>query len=101
MRRGAAYESDKIETRNSPRIRRYNRYLRLRRDFKTRSTKKGDLHVEICSACHPFFTGNKSWSIPPGRVDRFNKRYGKKQPPSPRIHTALANYKFQPCRRSQ
>ena len=27
--------------------------------FKTRSTKKGDLHVEICSACHPFFTGKQ------------------------------------------
>jgi large subunit ribosomal protein L31 len=46
--------------------------------FKTRSTKKGDLHVEICSACHPFFTGKQKLVDTAGRVDRFNKRYGKK-----------------------
>ena len=46
--------------------------------FKTRSTKKGDLHVEICSACHPFFTGKQKLIDTAGRVDRFNKRYGKK-----------------------
>ena len=46
--------------------------------FKTRSTKKGDLHVEICSACHPFFTGQQKLVDTAGRVDRFNKRYGKK-----------------------
>ena len=46
--------------------------------FTTRSTKKGDLHVEICSACHPFFTGKQKLVDTAGRVDRFNKRYGKK-----------------------
>src|SRR4030095_3223228 len=46
--------------------------------FKTRSTKKGDLHVEICSACHPFFTRKQNLVDTAGRVDRFNKRYGKK-----------------------
>ena len=46
--------------------------------FKTRSTKKDDLHVEICSACHPFFTGKQKLVDTAGRVDRFNKRYGKK-----------------------
>lgn len=48
--------------------------------FKTRSTKNGDLHVEICSACHPFFTGKQKLVDTAGRVDRFNKRYGKKTP---------------------
>jgi large subunit ribosomal protein L31 len=48
--------------------------------FKTRSTKNGDLHVEICSACHPFFTGKQKLVDTAGRVDRFNKRYGKKSP---------------------
>ena len=48
--------------------------------FKTRSTKKGDLHVEICSACHPFFTGKQKLVDTAGRVDRFIKRYGKKTP---------------------
>ena len=48
--------------------------------FKTRSTRKGDLHVEICSACHPLFTGKQKLVDTAGRVDRFNRRYGKKQP---------------------
>ena len=48
--------------------------------FTTRSTRKGDLHVEICSACHPFFTGKQKLVDTAGRVDRFNRRYGKKQP---------------------
>ena len=48
--------------------------------FKTRSTRKGELHVEICSACHPFFTGKQKLVDTAGRVDRFNRRYGKKQP---------------------
>ena len=43
--------------------------------FKTRSTKKGDLHVEICSACHPFFTGKYKLLDTAGRVDRFRKKY--------------------------
>ena len=46
--------------------------------FKTHSTRKDDLHVEICSACHPFFTGKQKLVDTAGRVDRFNRRYGKK-----------------------
>ena len=46
--------------------------------FTTRSTRKNDLHVEICSMCHPFFTGKQKLVDTAGRVDRFNKRYGKK-----------------------
>ena len=45
--------------------------------FKTRSTRKDDLQVEICSACHPFFTGKQKLIDTAGRVDRFNRRYGK------------------------
>jgi len=48
--------------------------------FTTRSTRKEDLHVEICSECHPFFTGKQKLVDTAGRVDRFNRRYGKKQP---------------------
>ena len=44
--------------------------------FKTRSTRKGDLHVEICSACHPFFTGKQKLLDTEGRVERFTKKYG-------------------------
>ena len=43
--------------------------------FKTRSTKKGDLHVEICSACHPFFTGKQKLVDTAGRVERFRRKY--------------------------
>ena len=42
--------------------------------FKTRSTGK-DLSIEICSECHPFFTGKQKLVDTAGRVDRFNKRY--------------------------
>ena len=43
--------------------------------FKTRSTKP-ELHLEICSACHPFFTGRQKMIDTEGRVDRFQKKYG-------------------------
>ncbi len=45
--------------------------------FSTRSTRKDDLHVEICSNCHPFFTGKQKLVDTAGRVDRFNRRYKK------------------------
>ncbi len=47
-------------------------------NFTTRSTRKDELHVEICSECHPFFTGKQKLVDTAGRVDRFNKRYGRK-----------------------
>lgn len=46
--------------------------------FETRSTMKDDLHIEICSECHPFFTGKQKLVDTAGRVDRFNKRYARK-----------------------
>ncbi len=42
----------------------------------TRSTKK-NVRVEICSACHPFFTGSKKLVDTAGRIERFTKRYKK------------------------
>ena len=48
--------------------------------FKTRSTKKGDLHVEICSACHPFFTGKQKLVDTAGRVEKFRRKYGMTAP---------------------
>jgi large subunit ribosomal protein L31 len=41
--------------------------------FQTRSTHKGDIRVEICSSCHPFFTGRQKLVDTEGRVDRFQK----------------------------
>ena len=43
--------------------------------FRTRSTKP-ELHLEICSACHPFFTGRQKLIDPEGRVERFTKKFG-------------------------
>jgi len=43
---------------------------------ETRSTVPA-IHVEICSACHPFFTGKQKLIDTAGRVERFNKKYGK------------------------
>lgn len=53
--------------------------------FPTRSTSKGDIRVEICSSCHPFFTGRQKLVDTAGRVDRFERKYratrgGKRQP---------------------
>lgn len=42
--------------------------------YKTRSTR-GDMNVEICSNCHPFYTGQQRLVDSAGRVDRFKKKY--------------------------
>ena len=44
-------------------------------DFETCSPKK-DIRLDICSKCHPFFTGKQKLVDTGGRVDRFNKRFG-------------------------
>ena len=46
--------------------------------FKTRSSR-GDIRVEICSACHPFFTGTQKILDTEGRVERFRKKYARKK----------------------
>ena len=45
--------------------------------FKTGSVK-GELRVDVCSKCHPFFTGRQRDMAAGGRIEKFNKRYGKK-----------------------
>ena len=47
--------------------------------FETRSTHKGDVRVEICANCHPFFTGRQKLIDTEGRVDRFHKKVQKSQ----------------------
>ncbi len=44
--------------------------------FQTRATKS-ELHVELCNECHPFFTGKQKLVDTGGRVERFQKRYGR------------------------
>ena len=48
-------------------------------EVRTRSTKGGEIRVEICSKCHPFFTGKQKLVDTGGRVDRFNKRFNRKE----------------------
>jgi large subunit ribosomal protein L31 len=47
--------------------------------FTTRSTNSGDLTIELCNECHPFFTGKQKLVDSGGRVERFNKRYGARK----------------------
>ncbi|MBY6272308.1 MAG: 50S ribosomal protein L31 [Caldibacillus debilis] len=46
-------------------------------EFESGSTKE-EVRVEVCSACHPFFTGRQKFVAADGRVERFNKKYGIK-----------------------
>ena len=52
--------------------------------FLTRSSHKGDINVEICSACHPFFTGKQKLVDTAGRVERFRRKYARAIPPKPK-----------------
>ena len=44
--------------------------------YETRSTAGGELHVELCNQCHPFFTGQQKFVDTAGRVEKFQRKYG-------------------------
>lgn len=46
--------------------------------FVTRSTAGKDISLDVCSDCHPFYTGKQKLVDTAGRIDKFNKKYGKK-----------------------
>ncbi len=48
----------------------------MRHVIETRSTRP-EIHVELCSACHPFYTGKQKLVDTAGRVERFRKKFGK------------------------
>ena len=48
--------------------------------FQTGSTLGHDLNVEVCSNCHPFYTGKQKTMDTGGRVDKFRKKYGQAAP---------------------
>ena len=50
--------------------------------FKTMSTMKKPLHIEVCAACHPFYTGKQKIIDTAGRVEKFNKKYGAMHKPA-------------------
>ncbi len=47
--------------------------------YTTRATKGGEIRLEICSKCHPFFTGKQKLVDSAGRVERFKQKYGEVQ----------------------
>ncbi len=47
--------------------------------FETRSTHKGTISVEICSQCHPFYTGKQKLMDTAGRIERFQRKYSAKK----------------------
>ena len=49
----------------------------------TRSTLSKDLHVEVCSACHPFYTGKQKIVDTAGQVEKFRQKYARKTTPKP------------------
>ena len=56
--------------------------------FTTRSTVQKPLHVEVCSACHPFYTGKQKIVDTAGRVEKFRQRYAAKPPAPPSVKPA-------------
>lgn len=46
-------------------------------EFESKSTVGDKIHVEICSQCHPFYTGQQKFIDTAGRIDRFKKKYGQ------------------------
>ena len=55
--------------------------------WETRSTA-GELHLDICSACHPFFTGKQKLLDTQGRIERFRKKYESNPKPAPKAEKA-------------
>jgi len=47
--------------------------------FQTRSTAGHELHLDVCSQCHPFYTGKQKIVDTAGRVDKFHQKYGLKK----------------------
>ncbi len=47
--------------------------------FQTCSTHAKEMHIEVCSQCHPFYTGKQKMLDTAGRVDKFRKKYGIQQ----------------------
>jgi len=52
--------------------------------WQTRSTLGKELHVEVCSACHPFYTGKQKIVDTAGRVEKFRQKYGTRTPSQPK-----------------
>lgn len=49
------------------------------KEIKVGSTRPESIHIDVCSSCHPFYTGKQKVVDTGGRIDRFNKRFGGKK----------------------
>jgi large subunit ribosomal protein L31 len=58
-------------------------------EFTTRSTVP-ELHVELCSECHPFYTGKQKLVDSGGRIEKFERRYGKRRKAKPAAEADVA-----------
>ena len=58
-------------------------------EFKTLSTKK-EIHIEICSQCHPFFTGKQKIVDSAGKIEKFRRKYGTIKMPTKKKAAAPA-----------
>ncbi|HEX2827244.1 MAG TPA: 50S ribosomal protein L31 [Burkholderiales bacterium] len=56
--------------------------------WTTRSTMAKDLHIEVCSACHPFYTGKQKVLDTAGRIEKFNQKYGTRRRAAPAAEAA-------------
>ena len=66
---------------------------------KTRSTR-GDFTVDVCGACHPFYTGKQKLMDTAGRVDRFRKKFGEKAVASDRAKGGAADVAKAPAKKA-
>jgi len=64
--------------------------------LETRSTVP-EIHTEICSACHPFYTGKQKLLDIAGRVERFNRRYGKGKGQAPAAEAPAVDAPAEPA----
>ena len=62
-------------------------------EFVTGSTKS-DIHVEICSKCHPFYTGQQKATAARGRIDKFNRKYGMNNKQVRNIEAVIGRFCF-------
>jgi len=60
--------------------------------FTTRSTSAGPLRLEVCSSCHPFFTGKQKQIVSTGRIEQFNRRYARQD----RVHAVVRDESTSP-----
>jgi len=71
-------ESDKMKAKIHPKFKETTVTCVCGNTFQTRSTKSPEIRVDICSACHPFFTGKQKIVDTAGRVERFKRKYKDK-----------------------